>query len=141
MEVARAVAEYRRTGQKITPQRLTVMRVLEGNRSHPTAAAVVERVRETLPSVSAATVYRVLDELVEMGELALLDVGNDRMRFDPNTGAHAHLVCRGCGAVEDVEWTLPPGALPDDLRRGYVVTDARVVFTGNCPRCRSESRG
>lgn len=137
MEVARAVAKYRSAGQKITPQRLAVMRVLEGNRTHPTAAAVVDRVREALPFVSPATIYRVLDELVEMGELVVLDLGNGRMRFDANTGAHAHLVCGGCGAVEDVEWTLPPDALPDAMRRGYTVTGARVLFTGRCPRCRS----
>ncbi len=137
MDVAQAVAKYRNAGQKITPQRLAVMRVLEGNRTHPSAAAVVEQVRRDFPFVSAATVYRVLDELVEMRELVLLDLGAGGMRFDANTEVHAHLVCERCGHVEDAGWTLPADALPAERRRGYALSAARVLFMGRCPTCQS----
>ncbi len=130
-----AVAAYRSRGYKITPQRLAVMRALVGDATHPTAAAVVERVRRDFPFVSAATVYRVLEELVALGEILALDLGNGRMRYDPNTSEHAHLVCEVCGRVEDVDWRLAADVLPPDRRRGYEVSGVRVVFNGRCPVC------
>lgn len=135
MDVRRAIARYRASGQKITPQRLAVMQALAGDRSHPAAAAVVERVRARLPFVSPATVYRVLEELSDMGEIVPLDLGSGAMRFDTNVADHSHLVCEVCGTVEDVEWRLAADALPPHLRRGFSLAGARVVFRGRCPAC------
>lgn len=129
------IAAYRARGQKITPQRLAVVRALLGDATHPTASAVVERVRRDYPFVSTATVYRVLDELVEMGTILQLDLGNGRMRYDPNTTEHAHIVCEDCGRVEDVAWRLPDAALPVGMLHGYRISSARVVFSGRCPSC------
>lgn len=135
MDLMRAVGKYRAAGQKITPQRLAVMRTLEGDRSHPAAAAVVERVRREFPFVSPATVYRVLEELVAMEEIVPLDFGNGPMRFDTNTADHAHLVCEVCGRVDDVDWRLAAEVLPEPLRQGYALRGARVFFSGRCPDC------
>lgn len=135
VEVEQVVAKYRRNGQKVTPQRLAVVRSLAGDRSHPTAATVVERVRREFPYISPATVYRVLDELLAMDELVELDLGDRGMRYDPHTADHAHLLCEVCSRLEDVEWSLPAGSLPPALSRGYAITGARVIFRGRCPAC------
>lgn len=139
MEFEQAIAKYRSRGQKLTPQRLAVLRSLAGDRSHPTAMTVVERVRRDFPFISPATVYRVLDELVAMDELLVLDLGEGGMRFDTNTTDHAHLLCEACSRLEDVEWSLPAGILPPPLRRGYAIAGARVIFRGRCPACQEVS--
>lgn len=141
MEAEQAIAKYRRNGQKMTHQRLAVIRSLAGDRSHPTAAAVVERVRRDFPFISPATVYRVLDELVAMDELTVLELGDGGMRFDTNTAVHAHLLCEGCSRLEDADWSLPAGALPPPLCRGYALTGVRVIFTGLCPTCQGAPGG
>lgn len=136
MDGARVIAKYREAGQKITPQRLAVLRVLEGNRTHPTATAVVEQVHQDNPYISPATVYRVLNELAAMGELQPLPMADGLVRFDPTVDGHAHLLCERCGRLEDAPWFASVDDLPESLRQGFDLSSVQVVFRGLCPDCR-----
>src|SRR3954468_24953902 len=93
---------FRSQGRKVTPQREAVFRALMGNDLHPTAEAVHAVVTAEMPSVSLRTVYQVLNDLAQMGEIQALDLGTGAARFDPNVDAHHHLVCTSCGKVRDV---------------------------------------
>ncbi len=137
--VIQIIEAYRETGRKITPQRHAVMSVLAGNRTHPTAEAVHTAVTATMPTVSLRTVYSVLAELVELGEVVQLDLGTGSARFDPNTGAHHHLVCERCGAVSDVHVDHPDvRPLPTDAG-DFRIAGTQIVFRGECARCTSTS--
>ena len=61
-------------GLRLTPQREVLLRVLSKAMGHPTADDMVQRVRKVLPTVSAATVYRNLQELVREGLIRTLEV-------------------------------------------------------------------
>jgi Fe2+ or Zn2+ uptake regulation protein len=94
-----------------------------------------------MPDLSPATVYNTLRELVEMGMLLELDLGLGERHYDAVTADHAHLVCLGCGRVEDVPCDLDKLALLPEHTRGFQVTDQRVIFRGYCPTCaRRKSR-
>ena len=93
---------FRAGGRKITPQRQAVFRALAGNEHHPTAETIHAAVVAELPMVSLRTVYQVLNDLADLGELQVLDLGTGAARFDPNVDAHHHLVCTVCGKVRDV---------------------------------------
>jgi Fe2+ or Zn2+ uptake regulation protein len=127
----------RERGLKVTSQRLAVHRALTEHGRHLTAEEVHERAGRTLPTISLTTVYKILHELVELGEARRVDLGDGSARFDPNTEPHAHLVCRRCGRAED----LPAGdyyaGVPEVAARGYRVLDHAVIFYGLCPRCRA----
>ena len=70
---------------------------------HPTAGDVLGAVRKQDPAISRATVFRVLAEAAESGELQRLVLAGSSDCFDVTLGRHAHMVCRRCGAVSDVE--------------------------------------
>ncbi len=128
---------FRASGRKMTAQRQCVFRVLEGNVSHPSAESVYEVARAEMETISLKTVYQTLHELVELGEIAALDLGTGMVRFDPNVGsAHHHLVCRSCGKVRDVAVDLPDGLVPRGGDHGYEVRSTEVVFRGLCDGCR-----
>ena len=125
---------YRENGRKVTSQRLAVFDALWGNEGHPSAEAVHARVTERLPSVSLRTVYSVLGELVELGELQSFDLGTGSARFDPNHDPHHHLVCERCGDVRDVQ--LDRDAVrPSDAPSEFRINGTEVVFRGICGRC------
>lgn len=126
---------FRRNGLKVTPQRELVFRILHGNDSHPTAEAVYAVAREAMPTISLKTVYQVLHDLADLGELQTLDVGTGAARFDPNVDGHQHLVCTSCGAVRDVVVDLDL-AVPAELAHGFRVASADVIFRGTCAACR-----
>jgi Fe2+ or Zn2+ uptake regulation protein len=129
---------FRAHGRKITAQRQSVFRALAGDETHPTAERVYERVRLDMPNVSLKTVYQTLNELAEVGAIAVLDVGTGSARFDPNVETtHHHLVCRSCGKVRDLTADLPALAVSRRAAQGFAVDSAEVVFRGLCEECRT----
>ena len=126
---------FRARGRKITPQREAVFRALDRNDAHPTAESVHAAVTAEMPSVSLRTVYQVLNDLADMGELQTLDVGTGSTRFDPNVDAHHHLVCTVCGKVRDLYADFRSVRVPPGAEQGFTVDATEVVFRGRCDDC------
>jgi Fe2+ or Zn2+ uptake regulation protein len=127
---------FRAQGRKITPQREAVFRALDGNDAHPTAESVHAAVLTDMPNVSLRTVYGVLNDLAEMGEVLTLDMGTGSTRFDPNVDVHHHLVCTRCGKVRDLHASYPL-SVPEGAEQGFSIDSAEVVFRGLCDACKS----
>lgn len=137
------LADLRRAGLKLTPQRIAIVRLFAGDGSHPTAQDLFERLQPDFPSMSFATVYNTLDALAKAGLAGIVRLPGkrgDAARFDPNTTAHHHAVCDGCGAVVDIAaGTLSPtpGAVRK-LRRaapGFSVRAVERTYRGLCAKC------
>ena len=127
----------RRFGRKLTPQRHGVVQALgQLTGTHPTAATVTDAVRRHQPMVSVATVYKILNDLAQLGLLRTVDVGDGRTHYDLDTGLHAHAVCRRCGGILDVAVAaaptvvLPPAA-------DFAADQVEVTLRGLCGRCRA----
>jgi Fur family peroxide stress response transcriptional regulator len=123
----------RERGGKVTPQRLAIYQALAVDRSHPTAEAIYERIRESMPTVSLATVYKTLNELVSIGELRRFDV-NGTSHFDTRTDQHAEVVCLKCNVIVDV---AAPGTTPAPAVPGFQIVGQTQTFYGYCDRCLS----
>ncbi len=132
---------FRANGRKITAQRQSVFKALEGDVTHPSAERVHERVRREMPNVSLKTVYQTLNDLADLGAIAVLDVGTGSARFDPNVETtHHHLVCRSCGKVRDVAADLPGLRVSRRATQGFEVESAEVVFRGLCDGCKGSQQ-
>jgi Fe2+ or Zn2+ uptake regulation protein len=83
-------------------------------------------------------VYQTLNDLADMGEIQLLDLGTGSGRFDPNVDAHHHLVCEGCGKVRDLYADFREVRVPRGRTQGFAVRVAEVVFRGLCDECKRE---
>lgn len=126
-------------GLRVTPQRLAVLRVLMQSHDHPAPETVFQRVRDHLPSVSLATVYKVLASLEDAGLASRVGVPGDANRYDANRAPHHHLICTRCGDVADHEDPGLAPALPKQLG-GFAPSEARVQILGLCARCRGPKR-
>lgn len=129
--------QIRACGRRVTPQRRAIIQALLADRSHPTAEQIFTRVRRVLPDISPATVYNTLHELAAVGLLLELDVGLGKRRYDVTTASHAHLVCMGCGRIEDVPYNDKTLTLSPRESHGFQVIGCNVVFRGYCPDCAS----
>jgi len=126
-------------GIPATVQRRAILEAVLGLTTHPTADAVFSEVSRRIPGVSRTTVYRTLDALFAMGLIAKASHAGSAVRYDPNTSAHHHLVCRNCDAVIDViDERLDHVPVPDTSLVGFVVTDHQVQFRGLCKNCRTK---
>lgn len=126
---------FRELGLKITPQRRALFAVLDGNEAHPSADTLFQEVSARLPGISRRTVYQIVTELAELGEIQVLDLGTGSVRVDPNVVDHHHLVCDGCGAVRDVQLDLAGLPASGDTLDAFVVERPQVIFRGRCASC------
>lgn len=89
---------------RLTSQRVRVLEAV-GRAGHGTAEQIAETVAaDGGPALSASTIYRSLDALQELGLVAHTHV--DHRAPDYHLASHAphvHLLCRGCGRVDEVE--------------------------------------
>ncbi len=134
-----------KAGTSMTAQKRAVLEALVRREDHPTAEQIFEDVRTTLPDVSRATVYRILNTLLEMEIARKVHHPGDFARFETKVDRHHHLVCRKCEKIEDVDdsalKTLQiPRALPSGvkLQAGFEFQDYSVNFFGLCSKCKTK---
>lgn len=125
---------------RLTPQRRAVLDVVAVSQDHPTAGQVLDRVRERVEGVGAATVYRMLALLVESGQVAELRLGQGQaLRYDHTVERHDHLVCTSCGQVQDTNVQLDAGALAELTKKtSFTVAGYDVRLHGRCARCAAQ---
>jgi Fe2+ or Zn2+ uptake regulation protein len=120
----------------VTPQRLAVMAALQSRRDHPTADNLYQEVRRGLPAISFNTVYKTLEILCQKGMVIKVNPLHAVARYDGETGRHAHLICRQCHRIIDLDWEgseVP--ALPAEALQGFRIERPSLTFWGLCPRC------
>ena len=124
-------------GQRFTEQRAAVYRYLAGTDVHPTADEVYSAVREALPDISLATVYKNLETLVGCGLAVKLTFPDESARYDGCTDPHHHARCLACGRVTDVPGDIAVAEI-DEVRgaaRGFTVTGFHLQLSGYCSEC------
>lgn len=130
------------SGKRATPQRYAVCQALVEQGGHPTVADVFERVRETFPMISQATVYNTIDTLKELGLVHQLEIANDEhTHYDLDLQPHINLVCTECGDIRDVHSHTIDALLAEVQRSsGYQLSqrNALVVY-GVCPDCQRQA--
>ncbi|OGO07081.1 MAG: transcriptional repressor [Chloroflexi bacterium RBG_13_60_13] len=120
-------------------QRESIVRVLRGTRSHPTADWVYEQVRKEIPNISLGTVYRNLKMMKERGEILELSCAGSLGRFDGNPENHYHFRCDRCGRVHDIDEAIDR-AIDEKVaaRTGFEISHHRLEFRGLCIECQVE---
>ena len=125
-------------GHRFTAQRAAVYGVLGTSRSHPTADEIFTSVRETLPDISLATVYKALEAFVSCGLARKLVFGDGPARYDGRTEEHEHVRCLSCGRVADVDDVDPSSWLDAVARKtDFEIVNYRLELLGHCSRCRN----
>jgi Fe2+ or Zn2+ uptake regulation protein len=125
-------------GWRFTRQRAAVFKYLRSVHTHPTAEEVYLAVREDLPNISLATVYKSLEALVACKLAAKLCFGDGPARYDCRSDNHYHIRCLKTGRVEDLPLPHDPALLhklnPELIanlqHEGFQVTDYRLELLG-----------
>jgi|SRR5437763_11456557 len=128
-------------GQRVTPQRLVILRELRRRARHATAEELHRAVRDELPGTSTPTVYATLDLFVELGLARRIDTGTAAL-YDARLDPHQHAVCRRCGRVQDVDGRVSAGALMRAAQdAGFEPRGAELIITGLCAECAAAYAG
>ena len=126
-------------GQRVTPQRLVILRELRRLGRHATAEEIHRSIHRELPATAPPTVYATLDLLVELGLTRRIDTGTAAL-YDARLDPHQHAVCRRCGRVQDVDGTISAAALLRAASEsGFEPQGAELIISGLCAECAAAS--
>ena len=129
-------------GCRLTPQRLTILRILSKSEGHPSAEQIFEQIRADYPTTSLATIYKTLSLLKHVGEVFEVNFASLGSHYDGNKPyPHPHLMCTKCGQILDPEFGPVAGISQEIARQtGYKITHQQLNFFGLCPQCQQEGQ-
>ncbi len=133
-----AAARLSAAGLRSTAPRRAVLETLSRG-GHLDASEVSRH----LPGTSLQAIYGVLGALTDAGLLRRIDPDGGPARYEARVDDnHHHLVCTGCGRIEDVPCVVgaAPCLAPAELH-GFAIDTAEVTFRGRCAECQALAAG
>lgn len=131
---ALAAAGYRRGGA-----RKAILELLDEQPCALSAEEIQHELSARERVVSRASVYRVMEELEELGFLQRVEVGRGVLRYEPTrhgAGHHHHLVCESCGRLEPFrDEGLERAVRRAGERLALRAFEHEIVLRGACRSC------
>ncbi|HET8590408.1 MAG TPA: Fur family transcriptional regulator [Nakamurella sp.] len=126
----------RAAGLRATRPRLAVLSAVNRH-PHADTETIIGAVRRELPTVSHQAVYDCLRALTDAGLLRRIQPAGSVARYEARVGDnHHHVVCRSCGAIQDVDCAVGEApCLTASDPHGYRIDEAEVVYWGLCDDC------
>ena len=122
---------------KFSKQREIILNEVMNSHIHPTADSIYTSLKKTNPGLSLGTVYRNLSQLTENGFISKLSIPNQSDRYDKNTKPHAHLICKKCNNIYDIESETICKFIDDlSIEQHLCVTNYDIVLQGICKNCK-----
>ncbi|MHC1744122.1 MAG: Fur family transcriptional regulator [Syntrophobacteraceae bacterium] len=135
------IARLKESNQKLTPQRLAILRILCSSSGHPSVDDIHQKLAKDFPGISQATVYRTIMMVKSLGQVLELGFPDGSNRYDGNKPApHPHVICMRCKKIidPDVSDFLD---LPKRIAEasGFEMVTYRLDIFGVCPQCREQA--
>jgi Fe2+ or Zn2+ uptake regulation protein len=119
---------------RFSQQRETILKMIQGVTTHPTAYDVHQMVQEYIPNISMGTVYRNLAQLIENNLLISLEV-NKVVRFDANIQEHQHFICSTCNLLADIDISIINSVDKIDKEIDHKINGYQLLLNGICNEC------
>jgi Fur family ferric uptake transcriptional regulator len=137
----------RAKGLRSTVQRRTVLAALQGH-PHSTAAELESRIgiamagKTSSGGLSRQGLYNVLDDLTQAELIRCIEPAGSPARYELRVGDnHHHLVCRGCGQIEDIDCSTGRAPCLEPFEhKGFTIDEAEIIWWGLCGGCQSARR-
>jgi Fur family ferric uptake transcriptional regulator len=131
----------RESGFRVTPQRQLILDAICAGGGHTTLDEIYARVRARSNAVNRATVYRTLDFLCRLRLVVAAEIGGRTVYEIAGDAPHHHVVCRVCGALEE----LNPGAMRAlvahvERQQCFYIDMDHLTLSGVCKRCYAAER-
>lgn len=128
--------ELRQQNLKVTPARLAVLRLLEQTNKPLDVAAIVTLLKKNHITADQATIFRIINAFTEKGLVKQLNLQEGKFRYElAERPHHHHLVCRQCGAVEDIVINEAHFIKKIQTKSKFLIDGHHLEFFGRCTIC------
>jgi Fur family zinc uptake transcriptional regulator/Fur family ferric uptake transcriptional regulator len=136
-EVSEHQEALRARGLKATPQRLTVLALLE--RAERPVGIPELRAKTNGKMLDTVTLYRSLETLFDAELVRKVDLRHGHADYELVRGDHHHhIICVKCGDIENIAW-CPDDRLKQEVlksaKRFQTLRDHSLEFFGTCKKC------
>lgn len=121
-----------------TKQKDLILNIVNKSFIHPTANFIYKECQKELPNISLGTVYRNLNNLVNIGEIRRIKMPNNIDRFDKLGNYHSHFICYNCSSVIDLNSS---NYIKEKTINGNQILDYEISFKGICKKCLDNKGG
>jgi len=134
------IKKLRDNGNKITPQRLAIVKILAKSEGHPSVENIHVRIKKDFPTMSLATVYKNILLIKSLGEVLELGFPDGSNRYDGNRPTpHPHVICIKCKKIVDPDLdSLDEMQKQVALETKFKILNHRLDFFGICSNCMGE---
>lgn len=121
---------------RVTRPRVAVLSAVHEH-PHADTETIIGAARAGLGRVSTQAIYDVLRALTSAGLIRRIEPAGSVARYESRVADnHHHVVCRSCGAMQDVDCAVGPApCLTASDDHGYSIDEAEVTYWGLCPTC------
>jgi Fur family ferric uptake transcriptional regulator len=134
-----ATERLARSGHRRGGARRELIELLAEQRCALSALEIEDCLAAGQRRVSRASIYRILEQLEEVGIVQRVEVGNGIARYEPvggGTDHHHHLVCDRCGSLEPfTDEALEQAVHRAAQRVPLQVSEHEIVLHGTCREC------
>jgi Fe2+ or Zn2+ uptake regulation protein len=128
-------------GLAATYQRQVIYETVMSLPGHPSTEAIFEKVRERIPSISLATVYKNVRTFLDSGVFQEVSFHHGSLRVETNRRPHHHLICMRCKSIADLDaGEIEPVRLKGRVPRGFQVQRLAVDVLGICESCSKQEQ-
>ncbi len=136
-KIRRFTGLCRKTGLRVTPQRIEIYKQLISTDEHPSAEILYEKVKTTFPSISFDTVNRTLLTLSRIGAASVVEGSGDVRRFDGDLEKHQHFKCIKCKRIVDFHHKpFDDIKVPASIGKRFTVLRKSIYLEGICDLCK-----
>lgn len=120
--------------KRSTKQKRAIDEVLHNALGPLSAQEIQTQASGICSGLSLATVYRVVREGAEAGELSVVRLEDNIARYeDVDRHHHHHFLCENCERVFDI--SSPCKVVATHVPDGFAVTRHEITLYGSCPDC------
>lgn len=120
--------------KRMTVQRRAILSAIESTKRPLSPEEILDEARVEAESLNLATVYRVLNALLDDAYLERVELLGKPPRYElAGLGHHHHFLCQSCDRMFDLPGC--PGFAKRSVPKGFKVTGHEIVMFGRCKSC------
>jgi Fur family ferric uptake transcriptional regulator/Fur family peroxide stress response transcriptional regulator len=125
---------------KATFQRINILEIVDKN-GHIDIDGIYEQIKQKLPTISLATVYKNILSMTQSGVLVEVPIVGKKSKYELKKADHIHLVCTKCGDVEDKDCIdITNNALHSLTdKENFNLSTRQINLYGICHKCQEAS--
>ncbi len=121
-------------GKRLTRSKQVIMDYFSNHQDHITADVLFKEVKDLIPGIGLATIYRNLNDLASLGILKQLSYPNMPIYYEYADKGHSHFYCDYCHKIYDIE-TLDNKIEKNRALQGHYIKDVNIELRGICKNC------